>query len=153
MRISDWSSYVCSSDLTEIEVEIGREALPLDVIVAIVDLFGKDQAVVVAPSVRLDIIGLELALIIGDAARHAEAVRQALREVDAALGGQLFRIVVRSEEHTSELPSLMRNSYAVFCLQKKTNYHRIIQSKTYQVDTIYSIQKLITNNKKQPQLI
>src|SRR3546814_14431083 len=79
---------------TEIEVEIGREALPLDVIVAIVDLFGKDQAVVVAPSVRLDIIGLELALIIGDAARHAEAVRPALREVDAALGGQLFRLVV-----------------------------------------------------------
>src|SRR3546814_2238493 len=27
----------------------------------------------------------------------------------------------RSEEHTSELPSLMRISYAVFCLQKKTN--------------------------------
>src|SRR3546814_9151053 len=26
----------------------------------------------------------------------------------------------RSEEHTSELPSLMRNSYAVFCLKKKT---------------------------------
>src|SRR3546814_8470273 len=28
---------------------------------------------------------------------------------------------VRSEEHTSELPSLMRTSYAVFCLKKKTN--------------------------------
>src|SRR3546814_6375649 len=28
----------------------------------------------------------------------------------------------RSEEHTSELQSLMRNSYAVFCLKKKTNY-------------------------------
>src|SRR3546814_10667727 len=27
----------------------------------------------------------------------------------------------RSEEHTSELPSLMRNSYAVFCLKKKNN--------------------------------
>src|SRR3546814_9036392 len=27
----------------------------------------------------------------------------------------------RSEEHTSELQSLMRNSYAVFCLKKKTN--------------------------------
>src|SRR3546814_5790742 len=27
----------------------------------------------------------------------------------------------RSEEHTAELQSLMRNSYAVFCLQKKTN--------------------------------
>src|SRR3546814_6286400 len=29
--------------------------------------------------------------------------------------------VVRSEEHTSELQSLMRNSYAVFCLKKKNN--------------------------------
>src|SRR3546814_2829275 len=29
----------------------------------------------------------------------------------------------RSEEHTSELQSLMRNSYAVFCLKKKTNTH------------------------------
>src|SRR3546814_2815818 len=29
----------------------------------------------------------------------------------------------RSEEHTSELQSLMRNSYAVFCLQKKKNNH------------------------------
>src|SRR3546814_8773790 len=30
---------------------------------------------------------------------------------------------LRSEEHTSELPSLMRNSYAVFCLKKKTKPH------------------------------
>src|SRR3546814_10208456 len=30
---------------------------------------------------------------------------------------------IRSEEHTSELQSLMRNSYAVFCLKKKTNNH------------------------------
>src|SRR3546814_18615635 len=30
---------------------------------------------------------------------------------------------VRSEEHTSELQSLMRNSYAVFCLKKKKNKH------------------------------
>src|SRR3546814_3669542 len=32
---------------------------------------------------------------------------------------------IRSEEHTSELPSLMRNSYAVFCLKKKTNNNHI----------------------------
>src|SRR3546814_3786340 len=38
--------------------------------------------------------------------------------VYALLGGQ------RSEEHTSELPSLMRHSYAVFCLKKKTHTHR-----------------------------
>src|SRR3546814_6583487 len=30
---------------------------------------------------------------------------------------------IRSEEHTSELQSLMRNSYAGFCLKKKKNYH------------------------------
>src|SRR3546814_4690435 len=30
----------------------------------------------------------------------------------------------RSEEHTSELQSLMRISYAVFCLKKKKNYHQ-----------------------------
>src|SRR3546814_6803175 len=30
-------------------------------------------------------------------------------------------VIVRSEEHTSELQSLMRNSYAVFCLKKKIN--------------------------------
>src|SRR3546814_3240780 len=33
-------------------------------------------------------------------------------------------VIYRSEEHTSELQSLMRISYAVFCLKKKTNYHR-----------------------------
>src|SRR3546814_5713033 len=34
-------------------------------------------------------------------------------------GGRLFQVEFRSEEHTSELQSLMRISYAVFCLQKK----------------------------------
>src|SRR3546814_9689975 len=36
----------------------------------------------------------------------------------------------RSEEHTSELQSLMRISYAVFCLQKKNNHLNVIQDKT-----------------------
>src|SRR3546814_9143709 len=36
-------------------------------------------------------------------------------------GDDLCRLALeRSEEHTSEIQSLMRNSYAVFCLQKKT---------------------------------
>src|SRR3546814_3120832 len=39
--------------------------------------------------------------------------------VDAKATGDLFEISGRSEEHTSELQSLMRNSYAVFCLKKK----------------------------------
>src|SRR3546814_6518613 len=37
--------------------------------------------------------------------------------------GAARRPRARSEEHTSELPSLMRTSYAVFCLKKKTNPH------------------------------
>src|SRR3546814_6886691 len=36
----------------------------------------------------------------------------------------------RSEEHTSELQSLMRISYAVFCLKKKNNTHMIIHTHT-----------------------
>src|SRR3546814_7684108 len=38
----------------------------------------------------------------------------------------------RSEEHTSELQSLMRNSYAVFCLKKKTIMSQIHQHRSYQ---------------------
>src|SRR3546814_2916823 len=41
-------------------------------------------------------------------------------EIDA-FGSGARGMVSRSEEHTSELQSLMRISYAVFCLQKKTN--------------------------------
>src|SRR3546814_2589126 len=39
-------------------------------------------------------------------------------------GADQQNTVVRSEEHTSELQSLMRNSYAVFCLKKKKNKHK-----------------------------
>src|SRR3546814_4104593 len=37
-------------------------------------------------------------------------------------------VAARSEEHTSELQSLMRISYAVFCLKKKTNNHIILST-------------------------
>src|SRR3546814_4692997 len=43
------------------------------------------------------------------------------REALAELHGLGRRHVFRSEEHTSELQSLMRISYAVFCLKKKNN--------------------------------
>src|SRR3546814_8900892 len=56
------------------------------------------------------------------------AVRRHLDDLvlDLDLGGcrdflGAERIMARSEEHTSELQSLMRNSYAVFCLKKKQN--------------------------------
>src|SRR3546814_8310309 len=45
-----------------------------------------------------------------------------------ALTGQQNIIQCRSEEHTSELQSLMRISYAVFCLKKKNKYHNTTQN-------------------------
>src|SRR3546814_3856465 len=48
--------------------------------------------------------------------------RDVLDAHDAPVGAAvLHRIEERSEEHTSELQSLMRISYAVFCLKKKNN--------------------------------
>src|SRR3546814_2015336 len=60
--------------------------------------------------------GAEYALVIGDEWQR--------RGLGAQLMGGL-----RSEEHTSELQSLMRNSYAVFCLKKQTiNTHNLIDT-------------------------
>src|SRR3546814_7378356 len=49
--------------------------------------------------------------------RHQPIARDAMAYVLA--GGRGSRLAERSEEHTSELQSLMRISYAVFCLKKK----------------------------------
>src|SRR3546814_7041299 len=58
--------------------------------------------------------------------RHLQHPRQAVRDCRAGPGWQ------RSEEHTSELQSLMRISYAVFCLKKKkrTNINKVTQPTT-----------------------
>src|SRR3546814_2535012 len=71
---------------------------------------------------RLDFSGLPLAEAIAEANRYS-AVKLRLgdpRLADLPVGGSLRTGDNRSEEHTSELQSLMRNSYAVFCLKKKT---------------------------------
>src|SRR3546814_7786410 len=52
----------------------------------------------------------------GDRAHHRRAGRPAAL---SALASPALPRAPRSEEHTSELQSLMRNSYAVFCLKKK----------------------------------
>src|SRR3546814_1128679 len=48
----------------------------------------------------------------------------------ASRAARLTRILMRSEEHTSELQSLMRISYAVFCLKKKTQLQNYSSSYT-----------------------
>src|SRR3546814_6543635 len=57
-------------------------------------------------------------------------------ETGALLFGQAqpaCQVVIRSEEHTSELQSLMRISYAVFCLKKKKIRHHTTQYKTIMI--------------------
>src|SRR3546814_7165044 len=122
MRISDWSSDVCSSDLTSrhqhridrfrqqigIVERIVQAAAFLAVKRAADDQFGALQQVA-----QLDQVGRhpEMAVIFTDLTRqHLDAVLRALQPLGRA---------DRSEEHTSELQSLMRTSYAVFCLKKK----------------------------------
>src|SRR3546814_1567890 len=62
------------------------------------------------------------------AMRHHESVLALGRD---GRGAERFttRSMMRSEEHTSELQSLMRTSYAVFCLKKKTNTRKHNTSK------------------------
>src|SRR3546814_7383738 len=121
MRISDWSSDVCSSDLI---VFIGRLSAQKNPLLLIEALEGLD---------------LELDMV-GDGDLRATAEREAARRgVKARLhgnlphqnlpeminAGRIFvlpssyeghpKTLLRSEEHTSELQSLMRISYAVFC--------------------------------------
>src|SRR3546814_4929800 len=57
-------------------------------------------------------------------ARQAAGAEELGRPAEAGIQGhgRLSRPDLRSEEHTSELQSLMRISYAVFCLKKKKKY-------------------------------
>src|SRR3546814_4339849 len=55
---------------------------------------------------------------IGESSVHHPVLVEAARQLAAYFAQELTEF--RSEEHTSELQSLMRISYAVFCLQKKT---------------------------------
>src|SRR3546814_2681468 len=61
-------------------------------------------------------IGRERVLLL----KPATFMNESGRSVRAALG--FYKLAPRSEEHTSELQSLMRTSYAVFCLKKKKTY-------------------------------
>src|SRR3546814_8444164 len=109
MRISDWISELCSSDLftgrSSIVAYRNVEDFPLIVTVALdrnEALAGWRRFVWVVALANFLVGALILLLYSVVARRRLE--RQ------------------RSEEHTSELQSLMRISYAVFCLKKKTKH-------------------------------
>src|SRR3546814_3974279 len=130
MRISDWSSDVCSSDLTafglvdaaleDFEAREGVfDAVAVGHLAQLVAVLGAFEAI---DDARLARAGFaQLFLQLGDVALIAG---QRVVE-DGDLGLELLGHVAglllfdeRSEEHTSELQSLMRISYAVFCLKK-----------------------------------
>src|SRR3546814_3760482 len=106
MRISDWSSDVCSSDL---RLTIARAGVGNDTESSV----EWSRATEMAGGLSEDIQGLFL-LIARAALDQAPCPSDA--EVARVCGS---RSTGRSEEHTSELQSLMRISYAVFCLKKK----------------------------------
>src|SRR3546814_6409703 len=113
MRISDWSSDVCSSDLgfeciDILDLRIGRRQL----IPALVQNRGGK---ILGGRKALSVF-LRCHYLVEQRAWHCRAGLVVLRIVL-----QHVRIGRRSEEHTSELQSLMRISYAVFCLKKKKN--------------------------------
>src|SRR3546814_3695608 len=116
MRISDWSSDVCSSDLT-----IGQRSIKEAVLGS--HEIGSVGFIIIClrcespidprnerTDTRLEFIGRT------SLRRPFGSIHEILiaRKRDT---GKDF--CIRSEEHTSELQSLMRISYAVFCLKKK----------------------------------
>src|SRR3546814_4425831 len=114
MRISDWSSDVCSSDLA---VEAGArvpEADPENHSVGYGGYPDRDGHVTL-DAIIMDEDGRVGAVAALEDVVHAISVARGVMEKTPHT-----MLVGRSEEHTSELQSLMRISYAVFCLKKTT---------------------------------
>src|SRR3546814_9502769 len=102
MRISDWSSDVCSSDLAGVDDATTTQSAPART----------------APKFS--------ALQHGDSPRkRGQRARHGHHGIHISSDASFLHKLLRSEEHTSELQSLMRISYAVFCLKKKKYKNRL----------------------------
>src|SRR3546814_5820626 len=128
MRISDWSSDVCSSDLLEARwADSAATTLVTDaagIVVMSSDPRWRFRSLrpIAAETQRR----LRATRSYGEARLQPLPIRRT--GGDLRIGDDIFRqadervslpgSTLRSEEHTSELQSLMRNSYAVFCLKK-----------------------------------
>src|SRR3546814_5804157 len=118
MRISDWSSDVCSSDLLLVGM-IGT-ADPMEAF--------KDADVALLVGAMPRGPGMERKDLL---LKNAEIFTVQGKALNAVASRNVKVLVVgnpantnRSEEHTSELQSLMRISYAVFCLKNKNKKQR-----------------------------
>src|SRR3546814_5726482 len=151
MRISDWSSDVCSSDLISSSVSpftsrsnaferaacslccwpqdfsgaaivrafvgVGADVFSIDGLPEDVGFqkLGQGELVAVAALRRRDAAGLE--------SRRCDLDEGLSPNLDIGLVANAMLLRARSEEHTSELQSLMRISYAGFCLKTKKRTH------------------------------
>src|SRR3546814_2949092 len=120
MRISDWSSDVCSSDLIANAILDGqfRDGDMLPSVRSLAAEEGANPLTVAKAYQTFQDEGL-VTVKRGVGMFVAQGATERLRDLMRA---DFLANVWRSEEHTSELQSLMRISYAVFCLKKKNKY-------------------------------
>src|SRR3546814_2636522 len=115
MRISDWSSDVCSSDLSDGRLDGAAEEHAAELLAALHGIAGPafchERDTLIGPLPQPN--------------PWTPSWRDFFREHRLLHMGHLALDSGRSEEHTSELQSLMRISYAVFCLKKKNKLHQI----------------------------
>src|SRR3546814_5803996 len=129
MRISDWSSDVCSSDLAEADTVESGLRMPM-----------PDASVMTG---RAEFVSATNAAATGSRStcrwagsggscwpRQCRTRRRSFAKSSFS-ASKMNDGRERSEEHTSELQSLMRISYAVFCLKKKTTRHTNISHLHY----------------------
>src|SRR3546814_7049753 len=121
MRISDWSSDGCSSDLAVEARALDVQDLALQrqdrLNLAVAALFGRPACRVTLDKEKFAFGGVAF-LTIGELAGQARDVHRALAPRQFARLFRGFARRGRSDEHPSELQSLMRISYAVFRLKK-----------------------------------
>src|SRR3546814_2666584 len=114
MLISDWSSDVFSSDLQQADA-LADGADQWMIAVQIAALTCAVSRLTWIEYLRGEAIGID----------HGDKAFTLVHAQEIRAGEHLYHVradmLYRSEEHTSELQSLMRISYAVFCLKKKSN--------------------------------
>src|SRR3546814_7452533 len=126
MRISDWSSDVCSSDLLVVAVNSFHQTYDLLVTPSLpIPAFAAGEEVPAGSDLQRWPQWTPFSYPFNLTQQPAISLPCGLTSEGLPAGLQIVgprfadALVLRSEEHTSELQSLMRISYAVFCLKKK----------------------------------
>src|SRR3546814_5238217 len=127
MRISDWSSDVCSSDLSLSRTGRASFFRPLCWFCCLFSCasVNRRNRSLSRRRIRIPANDSSIFFLMFNDVRRLVPHRLRAPKPPLPCYGDRQRRKRRSEEHTSELQSLMRTSYAVFCLKKKTNTDKI----------------------------